>query len=171
MHLKLHGKHLSYALVQDTQKGGATSSHHPRLTCIPPSSLGQSAARLPRFTMSKWLLSSFIPLHGFCRCFCAPSVGCASLLSEQIPAEVAVAPGGTKFILLVTTSQQHPSDCIPKEMDGSGIPKAQLGQQATIGLQRGVTKYQRKRCLAGMCKSEKQKRKKRWQKEQGCVRR
>lgn len=69
MHLKLHGKHLSYALVQDTQKGGATSSHHPRLTCIPPSSLGQSAARLPRFTMSKWLLSSFIPLHGFCRCF------------------------------------------------------------------------------------------------------
>lgn len=50
---QMHRKHLTYALVQDIQKGRAASSHsHP--TSIPPSSLQQHAGSVS---------SSFIPIY------------------------------------------------------------------------------------------------------------
>lgn len=49
-----YGKHLTYALVQDIQKGGAASSHHPHLIHVPPGSLQQCAGSVG---------SSFPPIY------------------------------------------------------------------------------------------------------------
>lgn len=130
---QMRGKHLTYVLVEDIQKGGAASSHHPHLTRTPPCSPQQragsgSSSFPPIYDEEMAFLSPSSQCKGFVgvfELFGSPPAGC---VREQIPVDVVLAPGGTKFVLLVTASQQHPG-----REGQSSTPKAWPGWWATQG--------------------------------------